>query len=194
MIIARELERNSDLIIAFQPTRGLDVGAIEYIHKQLLKERAAGKAILLVSYELSEIMQLSDRILVLHNGQKSGVVKPHETNETELGLLMTGVKKEGTKLDQSPAKAKHYLVPIISVFAGFLVGAIIMLIWSYNPITAYASMFTSALGNMNGLGETIREATPLIFTAIGFAIASKAGFLTLDCQGKLKQAGLLRSG
>ena len=101
VIIARELERNSDLIIAFQPTRGLDVGAIEYIHKQLLKERAAGKAILLVSYELSEIMQLSDRILVLHNGQKSGVVKPHETNETELGLLMTGVKKEGTKLDQS---------------------------------------------------------------------------------------------
>lgn len=101
VIIARELERDSDLIIAFQPTRGLDVGAIEYIHKQLLKERAAGKAILLVSYELSEIMQLSDRILVLHNGQKSGVVKPHETNETELGLLMTGVKKEGTKLDQS---------------------------------------------------------------------------------------------
>lgn len=77
MIIARELERNSDLIIAFQPTRGLDVGAIEYIHKQLLKERAAGKAILLVSYELSEIMQLSDRILVLHNGQKNPVLLSH---------------------------------------------------------------------------------------------------------------------
>lgn len=92
------------------------------------------------------------------------------------------------------AKAKHYLVPIISVFAGFLVGAIIMLIWSYNPITAYASMFTSALGNMNGLGETIREATPLIFTAIGFAIASKAGFFNIGLPGKLKQAGLLRSG
>ncbi|RVU71172.1 MULTISPECIES: ABC transporter ATP-binding protein [Lactobacillus] len=99
VIIARELQRNSDLIIAFQPTRGLDVGAIETIHKQLLKEREQGKAILLVSYELSEIMALSDRILVLHNGEKSGVVKPEETTETELGLLMTGVKKEGKVVD-----------------------------------------------------------------------------------------------
>lgn len=99
VIIARELTRNSDLIIAFQPTRGLDVGAIEYVHKQLLRQRAQGKAILLISYELDEILQLSDRILVLHNGQKSGEVRPETTNETELGLLMTGVNKnkEGTK-------------------------------------------------------------------------------------------------
>ncbi|MBP2057526.1 simple sugar transport system ATP-binding protein [Lactobacillus colini] len=96
-IIARELDRDSDLIIAFQPTRGLDVGAIEYIHKQLLAQRAKGKAILLVSYELDEIMQLSDRILVLHNGQESGEVKPETTSETELGLLMTGIKKAGVK-------------------------------------------------------------------------------------------------
>ena len=98
-IIARELDRDSDLIIAFQPTRGLDVGAIEYIHKQLLAERNAGKAILLVSYELDEIMQLSDRIAVLHNGQITGEVKPEDTNDTELGLLMTGTKKEGAVND-----------------------------------------------------------------------------------------------
>ena len=98
-IIARELDRNSDLIIAFQPTRGLDVGAIEYIHKQLLAERDAGKAVLLVSYELDEIMQLSDRIEVLHDGKISGEVKPEDTNDTELGLLMTGIKKEGAVND-----------------------------------------------------------------------------------------------
>lgn len=98
-IIARELDRNSDLIIAFQPTRGLDVGAIEYIHKQLLAERDAGKAVLLVSYELDEIMQLSDRIAVLHDGKISGEVKPEDTNDTELGLLMTGIKKEGAVND-----------------------------------------------------------------------------------------------
>lgn len=98
-IIARELDRNSDLIIAFQPTRGLDVGAIEYIHKQLLAERDAGKAVLLVSYELDEIMQLSDRIAVLHDGKISGEVKPEDTNDTELGLLMTGIKKEGVVND-----------------------------------------------------------------------------------------------
>lgn len=98
-IIARELDRNSDLIIAFQPTRGLDVGAIEYIHKQLLAERDAGKAVLLVSYELDEIMQLSDRIAVLHDGKISGEVKPEDTNDTDLGLLMTGIKKEGAVND-----------------------------------------------------------------------------------------------
>lgn len=98
-IIARELDRNSDLIIAFQPTRGLDVGAIEYIHRQLLAQRDAGKAVLLVSYELDEIMQLSDRIAVLHDGQISGEVKPEDTNDTELGLLMTGIKKEGVVND-----------------------------------------------------------------------------------------------
>lgn len=98
-IIARELDRNSDSIIAFQPTRGLDVGAIEYIHKQLLAERDAGKAVLLVSYELDEIMQLSDRIAVLHDGKISGEVKPEDTNDTELGLLMTGIKKEGAVND-----------------------------------------------------------------------------------------------
>lgn len=98
VIIARELNLNSDLIIAFQPTRGLDVGAIEYIHKQLLLERAKGKAILLISYELDEIMQLSDRIIVLHDGKISGEVKPETTSDEELGLLMTGIKKEGNTL------------------------------------------------------------------------------------------------
>ncbi|WEV41161.1 ABC transporter ATP-binding protein [Lactobacillus sp. ESL0681] len=98
VIIARELNRDSNLIIAFQPTRGLDVGAIEYIHKQLLLEREQGKAILLISYELDEIMQLSDRIIVLHDGQISGEVQPETTSDEELGLLMTGVKKEGTAL------------------------------------------------------------------------------------------------
>ncbi|MGO2722839.1 MAG: ABC transporter permease [Lactobacillus sp.] len=85
-------------------------------------------------------------------------------------------------------KNKKFLVPIVSVIAGFLVGAIIMLVWSYNPIQAYGSMFSSALGNMNGIGETIREATPLIFTAIGFAIASSAGFFNIGLPGQA-QAG-----
>ena len=89
------------MIIAFQPTRGLDVGAIEYIHSQLLKQRDAVKAVLLVSYELDEILQLSDRIVVLHDGAESGEVKPDQTSETELGLLMTGknTKKEAAAND-----------------------------------------------------------------------------------------------
>lgn len=89
-------------------------------------------------------------------------------------------------------KTKKILVPITSVIAGFLVGAIIMMIWSYNPIQAYSSMFESALGNMNGIGETIREVTPLIFTAIGFSIASTAGFFNIGLPGQA-QAGWLTS-
>ena len=89
-------------------------------------------------------------------------------------------------------KTKKILVPITSVIAGFLVGAIIMMIWSYNPIQAYSSMFERALGNMNGIGETIREATPLIFTAIGFSIASTAGFFNIGLPGQA-QAGWLTS-
>ena len=89
-------------------------------------------------------------------------------------------------------KTKKILVPIVSILAGFIVGAVIMLIWSYNPFQAYASMFSSALGNMNGIGETVREATPLIFTAIGFAIASSAGFFNIGLPGQA-QAGWLSS-
>ncbi|MEE8857621.1 MAG: ABC transporter permease [Lactobacillus sp.] len=87
-------------------------------------------------------------------------------------------------------KTKRLLVPIVSVIAGFLVGAIIMLAWSYNPFEAYGSMFDSALGSMNGIGETIRNATPLIFIAIGFQISSAAGFFNIGLPGQA-QAGWL---
>lgn len=87
------------------------------------------------------------------------------------------------------AKEKRYLVPLISVIAGFLVGAIIMLIWSYNPITAYASMFSSALGNMNGLGETIREATPFFLPQLVLPLLQKRDSSTLVYLDKLKLAG-----
>ncbi|WP_071130188.1 ABC transporter ATP-binding protein [Enterococcus timonensis] len=89
-IIARELNRDTDVVIVAQPTRGLDVGAIEYIHKRLIEARDHFKAVLLVSFELDEIMNVSDRIAVIHQGQIVGVVRPEETSERELGLLMVG--------------------------------------------------------------------------------------------------------
>lgn len=92
-IVAREMERYHDLLIAVQPTRGLDVGAIEYIHRQIIDERDDGKAVLLVSFELSEVMGISDRILVMHGGEIVAEVKPKETTEQELGLYMSGSKK-----------------------------------------------------------------------------------------------------
>ena len=91
-IIAREIDRDKALIVAVQPTRGLDVGAIEFIHSQIVKERDRGKAVLLVSLELDEVMSLSDRILVMHNGEIVGELDPKKTNVQELGLYMAGAK------------------------------------------------------------------------------------------------------
>ncbi|MCM3587212.1 ABC transporter ATP-binding protein [Mesobacillus maritimus] len=93
-IIGREVDRNPDILIAAQPTRGLDVGAIEFIHKRLIEQRDNGKAVLLVSFELDEIMNVSDRIAVIYEGEIVAIVDPKETTEQELGLLMAGSKKK----------------------------------------------------------------------------------------------------
>ncbi|HGQ2638853.1 TPA: ABC transporter ATP-binding protein [Streptococcus pneumoniae] len=89
-IIAREIDRDPDLLIVSQPTRGLDVGAIEYIHKRLIEERDNGKAVLVVSFELDENLNVSDRIAVIHDGKIQGIVSPETTNKQELGVLMAG--------------------------------------------------------------------------------------------------------
>ena len=93
-IIAREIDKNPDLLIAVQPTRGVDIGAIEFIHKQLIEQRDAGKAVLLVSLELDEVMDVPDRILVMYEGKLVGEFKPDEVTVEELGLYMTGAKKQ----------------------------------------------------------------------------------------------------
>lgn len=94
-IIAREIDRQPDLLIVVQPTRGLDVGAIEYIHQRIVEARNNQKAVLLVSFELDEILGLSDRIVVMFNGRINGELMAKETNEKELGLLMAGYQTKG---------------------------------------------------------------------------------------------------
>ncbi len=100
-IIAREVDRDLPLIVAVQPTRGLDVGAIEYIHSQLVAERDKGKAVLLVSLELDEVMSLSDRILVMYEGEIVGELDPRTTTVQELGLYMAGAKRMGKEAERS---------------------------------------------------------------------------------------------
>jgi len=96
IIVAREIDREHSLLIAVQPTRGLDVGAIEYIHKQLLGQRDKGTAVLLVSLELEEVMNISDRILVMYEGEIVANVNPKEVTYQELGLYMSGAKREAS--------------------------------------------------------------------------------------------------
>ena len=97
-IIAREIDKDPQLLVAVQPTRGLDVGAIEYIHKQLVAQRDEGKAVLLVSLELDEVMDVTDRILVMHAGEIVGELDPKKTTQEELGLYMAGAKRDGVKV------------------------------------------------------------------------------------------------
>ncbi|MBQ9429561.1 MAG: ABC transporter ATP-binding protein [Clostridia bacterium] len=96
-IIAREMDRRHDLLIAVQPTRGLDVGAIEHIHEQIVASRDAGCAVLLVSLEIEEVMNLSDRILVMYEGELVGELTPKTTDVQELGLYMAGAKRDTAK-------------------------------------------------------------------------------------------------
>ncbi|KAE9632717.1 ABC transporter ATP-binding protein [Parasedimentitalea maritima] len=96
IVVAREIERNPELLLIGQPTRGVDIGAIEFIHKQIVELRDQGKAILLVSVELEEILSLSDRVAVMFDGHIMGERLPNETDEKELGLLMAGVAGEAT--------------------------------------------------------------------------------------------------
>ena len=95
--MAREISRDHDILLAVQPTRGLDVGAIEYIHRELVKQRDAGTAILLISLELDEVMNLSDRILVMFEGTIVADLNPREVTVQELGLYMAGSKPPGAR-------------------------------------------------------------------------------------------------
>lgn len=103
-IVARELDREHKLLIAVQPTRGLDVGAIEYIHSQIVKDRDAGAGVLLVSLELDEVMNLSDRIIVMYEGEIVGELDPKKTTVQELGLYMAGAKRDNVKVTEENEK------------------------------------------------------------------------------------------
>ena len=93
-IVAREMSRQHDLLVAVQPTRGLDIGAIEGVHSRLIAERDKGKAVLLVSLELDEVMDVPDRILVMYEGEIVGELDPKKTTQEELGLYMAGAKRD----------------------------------------------------------------------------------------------------
>ena len=99
-IIAREIDKAPELLVAVQPTRGLDVGAIEYIHSQLVAQRDAGKGVLLVSLELDEVMNVSDRILVMYEGEIVGEFDPKKVTVEELGLYMAGAKRKEALRDE----------------------------------------------------------------------------------------------
>ena len=155
VVIAREVSRDPNILVAAQPTRGLDVGAIEFVHRRLVQERDEGRGILLVSFELDEILSLSDRILVIYEGRVVGEYSP-DVSEEELGFAMTGGKKQAaaeqhaapepptaTSTLQSyfATRIGGILVPLGATILAFFIGGLVVLITGHNPLAAYKAIF-----------------------------------------------------
>ncbi len=107
LVLAREMEQDPDVLLVGQPTRGVDIGAIEFIHQQLIKMRDAGKAILVVSVEIDEIMSLADRIAVMFDGAIVGEINAKEATEQKLGLMMAGIADPASSDSTPPQEATH---------------------------------------------------------------------------------------
>ena len=187
VVVAREIARDPKVLIAAQPTRGLDVGAIEYLHRRLVEERDEGRAILLVSLELDEVLSLSDRILVIYEGEIVGEHEPDVT-EQEIGLEMLGGRRKTERgmsgarrrpppdgLAPEPAAtsrrslaAKMWLgqraggiaVPLLTAVVAFLIGGIVVAATGHNPLTTYRDIFNGA-----GLNWFFHPTTDTIDTA-----------------------------
>ena len=158
VVIARELTADPKVIIAAQPTRGLDVGAIEFVHRRLVEERDAGRAVLLVSLELEEIRSLSDRVLVIYEGRIVAELPP-ESSEEDFGVYMTGGgrgteaqrerRRRGTPAQphrRQPRLATYlrsggFIAPLITVLVAFIAGGLVVLITGHDPIETYKAIF-----------------------------------------------------
>ena len=161
VVIARELSANPKVLIAAQPTRGLDVGAIEFVHRRLVEERDAGRGILLVSLELEEIRSLSDRALVIYEGEIVDELDP-SASEEEFGVAMTGGSRAGGRGLSLPeagppedeavpltvaGRLSTYLrgggiiTPLITALIAFFVGGLVVLFTGGNPLETYRAIF-----------------------------------------------------
>ena len=159
MVLARELARDPKVLLAAQPTRGLDVTAIEFVHRKLIEQRDAGLAVLLISTELDEILALSDRIAVMYEGRIVGVMPAAGVDVNAIGLMMAGARGQGEGVAQvtpttteTQALAHSRRLPKwvvtwarrwLGVVVGLGIGALLILIAGANPFAAYAVMFTA---------------------------------------------------
>ena len=169
VIIARELSANPKLLIACQPTRGVDIGSIEFIHKQILKFRDAGNTVILISSELSEIMSLSDRVIVMYKGKISGEVSPKEVSMAAMGLLMAGIGKE----EQDHEKERSYYKRNRQFCTS---GNSCICIWS----NCYCSDRRKSTGNLRGIDQEITFDRKRLYEYAALCIAAYFD-RTCDC-------------
>jgi simple sugar transport system ATP-binding protein len=203
VVVAREVARDPTVLIAAQPTRGLDVGAIEYVHRRLVAERDAGAAILLVSLELDEVLSLADRILVVYEGR---IVGEHGAEAVGATAPPEGEPPAGFASRLGVAQqAGGFVVPLLTAVLAFLIGGVVVAATGHNPWTAYKGIFEGAglnwffhvpwdtntidLGAFN-LSQTLILTTTLILTGLAVALPFRCGLFNIGGQGQYL-AGLI---
>jgi ABC-type branched-subunit amino acid transport system ATPase component len=187
LVIGREFELPPKLLLVAQPTRGVDIGAIEFIHRKLVALRDAGCAVLLVSAELEEVMLLSDRLLVVHKGRIAGEV---DSGHREHHRHWMPHDRSAARLTRESSLPLALLFPLVAVLAAFAVGSVFVLAIGDNPLETYGLLLGSALWWPDGIGYTLFLATPLIFTGLAVSVAFRAGLLNIGAEGQLYVARL----
>ena len=180
LVLARALSQEPTVLLVCQPTRGVDVGAIEQVHGELLRRRDAGMAILLISTELDEVLALSDRILVLYEGRIAGERRAGEATAEELGLMMGG-RHAGAGARRM---MRAVLAPLVGAAVGLVVGALIIAASGADPLAAYAALARGALGGPRPLTETVLKATPLVIMGLGLVVAFRCRIWNIGGEGQ----------
>ena len=197
VILARELDGKPRFLVAVHPTRGLDIGAANFIHDTIIEQRDAGCAVLLISADFDEVLKLSDRIAVLFEGEVMGIYPGLKPPIEEISLAMAGQQKGGSDMTEKK-KAKNYnvfgtapsdkaisvMIPVVSVLLALIVGAIIIACLGKNPFKGYSLLFSGALGSSKRLAQTMMSACPLIFTSLAVSFAYKCGVFNLGGEGQ----------
>jgi len=179
LILAREIDSSPKVLVAVQPTRGLDVGAIEGVHQLLLDLRAKGTAILLISEELEELLALSDRILVMYEGQIAASFDTPTRDDVEaIGLHMTGGDLSFVPRWLSP------LLTVLAVVVALLIGAVVLALVGGDPVKSYLHIIKAAFGDIGVLSDTLVKATPLILTGLACALAFRMRLWNIGAEGQ----------
>ena len=196
LILGREISGDPELLVASHPTYGLDVGATEYIREQLLEKREQGVAVLLVSEDLEEIFELSDRIAVIFDGTIMGIVNREDAKIEDVGLMMAGAHPgKGEKFLMLPrlliedredvSRLFSFLVLVLSLLAGFAAVGLVFALAGANPFFAVEKIFVGSFGSVYGLKETLSKAIPLILIGAGLTIAFRGKFWNIGAESQL---------
>ena len=193
VVVAREISRDPILVVACQPTRGLDIGSTRYIRSILLEIRNNGGAVLLISADLDEILELSDRIIVLYEGANVGELQAKDASEEKLGPLMFGLSTEGStmksKLKLNHSKIKNSLFSVrrvlIILLLAFALNAIVLLLTEKDVFLVYKTLFTYSFVGKWSIAKTIRWVTPLLFTGLAAATAFRGGVFNIGLEGQV---------